>query len=144
MSLRFESLLRLESIYTRVFPCMEYCNTLQHTATHCNTYCNTMQNTAAPVYGVLQHCATHCITLQQTATQCKTLQHPCMEYALRFESLSRLSRRTVLREIEGCALQCVAVCCSVLQCVAVCCSVMREIEGLRQCLSRGTVCIERD
>ena len=33
--------------------CIEYCNTLQHTATHCNT---------------LQRTATHCNTLQRTTT----------------------------------------------------------------------------
>ena len=35
----------------------QYCNTLQHTATHCNA---------------LQHTATHCNTLQHTAARCNT------------------------------------------------------------------------
>ena len=33
----------------------------------------------------------------------------------------------VIRRVGPCALQCVAVCCSVLQCVAVCCSVLHYV-----------------
>ena len=62
----------------------------------------------------LQHTATHCNTLRHTATHCNTLW-------LFKETYSKPKRCTK----EVCALQCVAVCCSVLQCVAVCCSVLQ-------------------
>ena len=70
--------------------CSDFCNIVQHTATHfgilqhttthyntpqhTSTYCSTLQNSATQC-NTVQHIATHCNTLQHTATHGNTRQH---------------------------------------------------------------------
>jgi len=77
---------------------LQYCNTLQHTATHCNT---------------LQHTATHCITLHHTASHI-TLQRTKIRHPMGHHNAS--ARRYKAAKTHGIPY---LVCCSVLQCVAV-------------------------
>jgi len=85
-----------------------YCNTLQHTATHCNT----LQHAATK----MQQVATHSNVQQHTATHCC----PRDTFSL-FIGRIRWMWDVCLRSAVCCSvLQHVAVCCSMLQCVAVC------------------------
>jgi len=80
---------------------LQFCNYVQHTATHCNT----LQRTATQ-----QRSGTHCNTLHHTATHCNTLQ---------------------LIAVCCSVFQSVVLCCSALQCVAVCCSLLHVIAELK-------------
>jgi len=116
---------------------VDYCNTLQYTATHCSTqgreisvhHCNTLQHTAAHC-STLQHTAAHCSTLQHTATHwsgryqyttatlCSTLQHIATHCnTLQHNRAGDISSWVCTRDggTNPSHRQCVAVKCVVLQ-----------------------------
>ena len=115
------------SLYSLYHLRIQFCHTLQHTATHCST---------------LQHSATLCNSLQHSATLCNTVSPAHSVVPIQIHG-SNNAHNTVAafwkarRVYVSCQCgavwcsvsQCVAVCCRVLPCVAACCSVL-------QCVAR--------
>jgi len=119
------------SLYSLYHLRIQFCHTLQHTATHCST---------------LQHSATLCNSLQHSATLCNTVSPAHSVVPIQIHGSNNAHNtvaafwkvRCIVCMCRASVVQCVAVCRSVSQCVAVCYRVLQRVAA---CCSVSLACV---